>query len=65
MQDNLEAILDTIAQVGATPTHDTIFLTIRTGLDPRSYFAQLLPGQARFAAGSGAVRQRPVSPSAL
>jgi hypothetical protein len=57
MQDDREAILDTIAQIGATPTHDTIFLTIRTGLHPRFDFAQLLTGQAWFAAGSGPVQQ--------
>jgi len=57
MQGNLEAILDTIAQIGATPTRDTIFLTIWTGFHPRLYFAQLRAGQARFAAGSGPVQQ--------
>jgi len=64
MQDDREAILDTIAQIGATPTHDTIFLTVRTGLHPRFYFAQLLAGQA----GLRPVRGRsdsPASPSAL
>jgi len=36
MQVNPKAILDTIAQIGATPTHHTIFLKVRTGRDPRS-----------------------------